>query len=204
MARNIDVKKRGNTRRKRKNVYLIIAEGKNKTETLYFSNFQEQGRDFYIHFVKAGKNTDADSLYKTLISKWKEMGLSEAEGDRGFIVLDIDNDELKAAKVNQLISKNTVKGIGFIVSNPAFELWFLLHYRYTTKHFKDGDAVIEDLKKHIPNYDKNVDVYGILEDKMEQAAKNAEKLSVHFKDEKWPSKECNPKTDVGELVKLLQ
>ncbi|MDC7278785.1 hypothetical protein NXH64_04625 [Butyrivibrio fibrisolvens] len=47
-------------------------------------------------------------------------------------------------------------------------------------------------------------MYAILEDKMEQAAKNAEKLSVHFKDEKWPSKECNPQTDVGDLVKLLQ
>ena len=204
MAKDFHIKKRGKAKRKLKAAYLIIAEGKNKTETLYFSNFQEQGRDFYIHFVKAGKNTDADSLYKTLISKWKEMGLSEAEGDRGFIVLDIDNDELKAAKVSQLISKNTVKGIRFIVSNPAFELWFLLHYRYTTKHFKDGDAVIEDLKKHIPNYDKNVDAYGILEDKMEQAMKNAEKLSEHFKDEKWPSKECNPQTDVGELVKVLQ
>lgn len=204
MAKDFHVKKRGNTKRKQKAVYLIIAEGKNKTETLYLSNFQEQGRDFYLHFVKAGSNTDADSLYKTLVGKLKELGLSEAEGDRGFIVLDIDNDERKAEKVNRLISKNNVKGIRFIVSNPTFEIWFLLHYRYTTKYFEDGDIVIKDLKKCIPDYDKNKDVYHILEDKMEAALKNAEKLSKHFKDEKWPSKECNPQTDVGELVKNLE
>ncbi len=80
--RNIEIKKRGKNTRNSRSVFLIIAEGKNKTETLYFSNYQMQGREYSIKFVKAGNNTDAESLYNTICSKWEELGLSEDRGDR--------------------------------------------------------------------------------------------------------------------------
>ena len=44
--REINIKKRGTNRRKLKPVYLIIAEGKNKTEVLYLSHFQDQGKSY--------------------------------------------------------------------------------------------------------------------------------------------------------------
>jgi hypothetical protein len=204
VARNFSEKKRGGSKRKQKAVYLIISEGMNKTETLYLSNFQDQERDFYIRFVKAGSNTDAESLYKTLKSKWKELGLSEEDGDKGFVVLDIDNDEKKAQKVSQLIGDNPIPAIRFIISNPTFEVWFLLHFKYTTKFYQDGDMVIGDLRKYISNYSKNVDFYQILEQKTGEAVKNAAKLAEHFAEEKWPSANCNPRTDVGELVEIIR
>lgn len=203
MARNIDVKKRGNRQRKRKSVYLVIAEGRNKTETIYLQNFQEQGKPFCIHFVKAGSNTDAESLYKTLASKWKELGLSEADGDKGFVVVDIDNDELKANSIRKLIKANSIAGIGFIVSNPTFELWYLLHYKYTTKFYADGNALIKDLRKFIPVYEKNMDCFMLTQQYVGEAIKNADKLAKNYGDERWPAKECNPRTDVGNLVELL-
>lgn len=203
MARNFDIKKRGSRQRKRKAIYLIIAEGRNKTESLYLSNFQEQGKAFCIHFVKAGSNTDAESLYKTLKSKWQELGLSETDGDRGFIVLDIDNDDLKAQSVRKLIKDNTIVGINFIVSNPTFELWFLLHFKYTTKYYTDGNAVIKDLKKYIPVYEKNMDCFILTQEYVGEAIKNADKLAKNYGNERWPAKECNPRTDVGNLVELL-
>ncbi len=52
---------------------------------MYLSHFQEQGKDYYIRFVKAGNKADAESLYKTLTAKWKELGLSAASGDKGLI-----------------------------------------------------------------------------------------------------------------------
>ncbi|MCR5417133.1 MAG: RloB family protein [Pseudobutyrivibrio sp.] len=203
MARRLEVKKRGNKKRRQKVVYLIIAEGRNKTETLYLSNFQEQSRNFIIRFVKAGSNTDAESLYKTMLKKWKELGLDAGEGDRGFIVLDMDNDKLKAEKIIELNNKKSNSAISFITSNPAFEIWFLLHFKYTTKFYRDCDSVISDLKKYIPNYDKNVDCFPVCEDMTQKAIKNAEKLGTFFSNEIWPSVECNPRTDVMELVKLL-
>ena len=202
--REIGIKNRGSGNRKTKPVYLIIAEGKNKTETLYFSNYQEQGRPYSIRFAKAGSKTDAESLYKALSAKWKEMDLSEDNGDRGFIVLDIDNDPLKAEKISELIQANTNRAISFVTSNPTFEIWFLLHFRYTTKAYPNGDAVIDDLKKYIPDYEKNKDVYSLCCDKLEEAIRNADKLETYHKGKGWPSTDCNPRTDVAALVSLLE
>lgn len=202
--REIGIKKRGSANRKAKPVYLIIAEGKNKTETLYFSNYQEQGRSYSIRFVKAGSKTDAESLYKALSAKWKEMDLSEDNGDRGFIVLDIDNDPLKAEKITELIQSNANRAICFVASNPTFEIWFLLHFRYTTKEYPNGDAVIDDLKKYIPDYEKNKDVFGLSHDKLLDALRNADKLAAYHDGKAWPSADCNPRTDAARLVAILE
>jgi len=39
-------------------------------------------------------------------------------------------------------------------SMPSIEFWFLLHYKNTTRHFGTSKAVIKELKKYIPQYDK--------------------------------------------------
>ena len=202
--RQIAVKKRGASVRKSKPVYLIVAEGKNKTETLYFSNYQEQGRPYSIRFVRAGNRTDAESLYKTLKSKWKELDLSSENGDRGFIVLDMDNDAQKEASVLELMRDNNNNAIEFIVSNPTFEVWFLLHFKYTTKEYSNGDAVISDLKKYVPEYEKNRDIYRFCSQKITDAMSNSDRLVKYFGDKAWPSISCNPRTDVSRLVKLLE
>jgi hypothetical protein len=201
--RDILLKKRGIKSKKERVTFLVIAEGRNKTETLYLSNFQEQGKGYYIRFVKAGSKTDAEALYKTLLAKWKELGLSTSSGDKGFIVLDIDNDAKKADKVMALIKENKNEAICFIVSNPVFEIWLLLHHRYTSKVYKDGDAVIKDLKRFIPDYEKNKDCYPYCKDKLKDAIKNCERLDRHYEEEKWPSVNCNPRTDLGLLVRIL-
>ena len=201
--RDISLKKRGTKAKKERVTYLIVAEGRNKTEMLYLSHFQEQGKDYYIRFVKAGNKTDAESLYKTLTAKWKELGLSAASGDKVFVVLDIDNDSNKAEKVISLIKENKNEAISFIVSNPVFEIWFLLHYRFTTKFYADGDAVIKDLKKYIPNYEKNFDSYELCKDKLSVALENVNKLTQRYEGVNWPSKDCNPRIDVANLIRII-
>ena len=96
MARSFDFKRRGVPRRKRKPTYLIIAEGRNKTETNYFSHFQDQEKPYILRMVKAGSNTDIESLYKTICNRWEELELSEEEGDCAFIVFDLDNTCISA------------------------------------------------------------------------------------------------------------
>ena len=39
-------------------------------------------------------------------------------------------------------------------SMPSIEYWFLLHFRHTTRHFGTSKAVVKELKKYIPQYDK--------------------------------------------------
>lgn len=39
-------------------------------------------------------------------------------------------------------------------SMPAIELWFLLHFVYTTKEFTNCAQVVNDLKNYLPEYEK--------------------------------------------------
>ena len=202
--REIGIKKRGTSRRKLKPVYLIIAEGKNKTEVLYLSHFQDQEKSYSIRFVKAGYKTDADSLYNALIDKWKKLDLSAKNGDLGFVILDIDNDPLKAQKISALAQNNTNTEVSFVVSNPTFEVWLLMHFMYTTKQYKDGNTVIKELRRYLPNYEKNRDCFEDCKDKIKEAVKNSITIAEYYADNEWPSIECNPRTDMGYLVECLE
>lgn len=44
----------------------------------------------------------------------------------------------------------------FVESSPCTEYWFLMHYMPgpSSKEYADYDAVVQELKKHIPNYEK--------------------------------------------------
>ena len=44
----------------------------------------------------------------------------------------------------------------FVESSPCTEYWFLMHYMpgLSSKEYADYDAVAQELKKHIPNYEK--------------------------------------------------
>ncbi len=202
--REIGIKKRGTIRRKLKPVYLIIAEGKNKTEVLYLSHFQDQEKSYSIRFVKAGYKTDADSLYNALIDKWKKLDLSAKNGDLGFVILDIDNDPLKAQKISALAQNNTNTEVSFVVSNPTFEVWLLMHFKYTTKQYKDGNTVIKELRRYLPNYEKNRDCFEDCKDKIKEAVKNSITIAEYYADNEWPSIECNPRTDMGYLIECLE
>ena len=202
--RDIRIKKRGPSGRRLKPVYLIVAEGKNKTEVLYLSHFQEQGKSYSIRFIKAGYKTDAVSLYNALITKWKEMDLSLEKGDLGFIILDIDNDPIKVQMISSLTQRNRISAIRFVVSNPAFEVWLLLHFKYSTRQYKDGDAVIKELRRYLPYYEKNRDCYEECKGRIHKAVANSTRLAQYYADYEWPSIECNPRTDIGEMISCLE
>lgn len=67
-------------------------------------------------------------------------------------------------------------------SMPSIEYWFLLHYKHTTRHYGTSKAVIKELRKYLPQYDKTEqflsnqkwveDMSG--EGRLEQACANAD------------------------------
>lgn len=71
-----------------------------------------------------------------------------------------------------------------IVNNPCLEYWFLLHYRQTTKFFKNCDSLIPELKRipELKNYDKNEtyikSLYKKLESRLPDARKNAKEFCL--------------------------
>lgn len=63
--RSFQKKKRNDVKRKRKPVMLIAAEGRNKTEKLYFNSFHDQHGKYSIRFA-SGLETDPVGMLKAV------------------------------------------------------------------------------------------------------------------------------------------
>lgn len=201
--RNFQKKKRNDVKRKRKPVMLIAAEGKNKTEKQYFYSFQEQHGKYTIHFA-TGLETDPFGMLKTVEKAWKNKELSEKNGDKAYIVLDMDCKPEKIRLVKELQKKS--KNIRFIASNPCIEVWFILHFIYTTHQFKDSKEPKKELAKYISGYEESMDISVILRSMINNAKKHLEQLKCHYKTIgiTWGDIECNPMTDVIEVLEELE
>ena len=203
-GRSFSSKKRNRQNRKEKPLMIITAEGRNETESRYFSNFRTADCPYIIKFHKAGHLTDPTKLAESIRKRWDAEEADVRTGDMAFVVVDLDNKEDKAKEIQKLEAKNRVER--FIVSNPSFEVWFLLHYEYSTRSYMNADAVIRELKKHYPGYGKTSEMFPLLKDKMGNAITNAEKLEDYHKAEEHlhPDVNCNPYTDVHKIVKIIE
>jgi hypothetical protein len=182
-----------------KKVILIGAEGNNKTETNYFSNFKSVQDKYKIYF-STGNKTDALQIIDDM-EKWMNRNDFDSEEDRAFLVIDSDN---KSIEIKKAIDKAESKNIQVILSVPCFEVWFLLHFHYSTAFIDSSQDAVEKLKEYIPNYQKSQNVYDILDDKREEAFKNAESLRIfHRKSGHKKMYEQNPSTNVDRLVIML-
>jgi hypothetical protein len=86
--------------------------------------------------------------------------IEEVLRNDGFAICVFDADvstwnELELKKWNALRRKyKDNPSVMLCDSLPSIEYWFLLHYRNTNRYFGTSQAVIEDLKNFIPQYDK--------------------------------------------------
>ena len=201
--RTFSEKTRNKQKRKEKPMIIITAEGRNETESRYFSCFNTMDCPYIIKIHKAGHVTDPSKLAASIRKKWKEEGAHKQIGDRALVIVDLDNNENKAREIRRLKNKNDIEE--YIVSNPSFEVWYLLHYEYSTRSYMNADAVIRELKKHYQGYEKTSDMFPLLKDKMDKAIGRAERLENYHNAEEHqhPDVNCNPYTDVHKLVKLL-
>jgi hypothetical protein len=93
-----------------------------------------------------------------------------------------------------------------ITSWPCFELWMLLHFRYSsapiakTGKKSSGDMACEELRRHVPAYQKgHKTVYEELLPKLTAAMVNARRLQK----ENVRTGANNPATRVHEIVDYL-
>ena len=107
--------------RKRKKTVIISAEGKNKTETCYFRNFNRHSKSFIIRFAK-GNDTDPVKIAKAANKSIKAESINFNEGDRVFCLLDTDINQDKQQSINEAVQFAKAKHIEVILSNPCFEV----------------------------------------------------------------------------------
>ena len=145
---------RNNHNRKSKRVVLVAYEGENKTEKNYFDNFLGRDKNYIIKSVP-GNETDPINLVKQTIKKVKDLELDLSLDDKAFCIFDTDTKLEKNVQIEAAIKMSKKNNIIPIVSSPCVELWFLLHYEYTTAMVSSNE-VIERLKRYYPKYEKKL------------------------------------------------
>ncbi len=201
--RQFTQKQRYKVKRERKKIIAICCEGKNQTERLYFNNFKT--RDVIIKFSK-GNETDPKGMLDKLINFLNSEGIDTNNGDKAFLILDGDVDSSKQIQLNSTIEKAKANNIEVILSIPCFELWYLLHFIYTSKPYTSNQQLIKDLKKHLPDYSKNSDVFAQIKGYTDVAITNSKKLEQFHVDngQVLNNINCNPYTGVHKVVEYIK
>jgi len=189
------------TRKQRKRVY-IVCEGK-ETGINYLNGFKERNSGVEIIPVH-GKCTDPRGIVtfaeERMDCKWC---IDFDEGDGVWCVFDVD--ENPSSVIKDMSEHASTKNIRIALSNPSFELWFLLHFKDVFSHITRQEAK-SNLKKFIKDYEKNNEVNNILSPNLAYAIKRAEKLNQSHESKNTPllSAESNPSSQVFKLVNFIK
>lgn len=202
MVRKATKKERKKYTRKRNAIVLVATEGNNKTEKTYFREYNKSLKGCKIVFSN-GNNTDPVKIVSDAINSAQNKGIEIGRGDSIFAVMDIDfNKESQIYKARKLAEKN---GVELILSNPCFEVWLLLHFRYSTHGYQNNHEVLNELSNQWPEYRKNIESFQKLQNRCGMAVENALRLKQFHKETKGTDvvEKCNPSTDVHKMVTCI-
>lgn len=190
--------------RERNKIMLIIIEGNNQTERLYFNKFKQRNSSVKIE-IPGCKIVEPVKLMEYALNKKKEYAIDFNEGDTVWCVFDVDAKKtLEMQRAKQLADRT---GIRMVLSNPSFELWFLLHTDYySTRPFSSNEELLRELKSKFPTYKKTDDsIFNIILPYQQQAIDKAQRLvNYHLQCQTiLCSRESNPLTQVYELVEYI-
>jgi len=162
---------------------LIVCEGA-KSEPAYFRGLLNAYRLSNANI----RVTSADGSDPMSIVTFAEKEIAANEYDKVFCVFDRNghtNYQTAMARIDNSADGRTGK-IQAITSWPCFELWFLLHFRYSAAPFErtgsesSCDLVIRELLRFFPGYTKgHQTIFDALASKMPDALKNAKRLHTY-------------------------
>ena len=203
MGRIKEMERRGFGSRKRNPVVYLICEG-SETEIRYFKRFRS--RECRIDIVPiSSQYKSADKLVQKARASIGTNPYYPDEGDIIWCVFDRDdNTDQMLSKAKQVATK---EGYKLAFSNPAFEVWFLLHFHNQVTPIENCDAAIKLLKQkgRLEQYEKNKNVYDQLKPLQTLAIERAKSRVSMLANEHTEiiSIQSNPVTTVAELVEYL-
>ncbi len=201
--------KRTPRKKKLKKTILIVCEGE-KTERYYLDGLkhEETIREAFTITIEGGKGGSRSQIIRRAI---KKKDAQRKEMDAVFCVLDTESlentqvkEDLEAAR--QEAARNDIT---LYLSNPAFEVWFLAHFRRTSRSFRDCDAVIIELDKEWrrafrqPYNKSDTRLYQKLAKDTQVAVTNAKMVVEIDHREKSDIADRNSSTDFYRLVERL-
>ena len=148
--------------------FVVAVEGK-LTEQQYF----EQLRGFtpLIHIVCVSGNEKSAPAYvlKRLKNYLRDNPLRET--DEAWLV--VDRDEWPPSELDKLHAwTRRDPRFALAVSNPAFELWLLLHFQ-NAGPASTHQTVRQLLSKHLPGYEKSLSKHRISQAQIQSALQRA-------------------------------
>ncbi len=199
--------------KKAEKIFLIVVEGE-KTEYNYLCALR---KDLNLTATKLEivRGSGGDPLVVVskaydLIQKNKEDNKTKRKPkyDQIFCIFDEDGKKDKFQEACKKIE--SIEKCEAIISIPCFELWFLLHYCYTTSPFQNCSELIKRLESEKRNagvlqkkesYDKsNPNWYEVLKPKINDALANSKRLAEQNEENDGYG---NPSTNIHELVEKL-
>jgi hypothetical protein len=152
-----------------KPLYVIAIEGA-VTEEIYFKSiFRNKNIRMKILTTSSG-DSSPDKVLKRLNQYRREYSAASNE-----LWLVIDRDSWNQNTLNKVKKECKDKGYNFILSNPCFELWLLLHQANPKQPLTCANCETE-LKKLITGYTKSNYKSEIIKDNVNLAIDNAKTL----------------------------
>lgn len=193
--------KRNNRQTKR--AWLIVCEGRNKTETNYLNHFNKWDGNVRL-IVRSSEDTDPKGMVKRAEVLAKSLGVGENAGDRIICLMDLDVSDKKAQLIQSMRTKH--RKVEIIVSNPCFEIWLLLHFTDHPGRESNSHNVKKQLARYVSNYTESMDILQkcpMVQSNYDTAIKNADILrNEHVrKNASIPSADANPYTEVDLLMR---
>lgn len=133
MARRIVQISRDRKSRNPKECILVNYEGKdNKTEEIYFNNYQDREKTYYIKPIDSHV-TDPLQMVEALVNYMKHQDINVGDNYKVYCIFDTDVSPDKQSRIDRAIELAKSNNIIPIVSTPCFEIWFREHFKYTRK-----------------------------------------------------------------------
>lgn len=208
LSNDLFYKKRAKNFRSPINNLFIYTEG--QTEKVYANDFNVflNKTNYRIHFKEI--STDIVKLISRA-EKLIKTELVKNEDDSVWVIFDYEDNKFNAKELNQILdkynklNKSYPNKLHIIISNPCFELWFLLHFDAQLLSCVNNSEVIDKLKCHILDYKKGKSYFKKLENKLMFAIKNAKRQQdSQRKDGKdIYDKNANPCTTVNQFVEYI-
>ena len=192
--------------REQRRKIILACEG-TKTEPGYFTELVREERiDIAVNVIIAPhRGTAPVSVVEAAIEERQKLKHNKRWQPRDEVWAIYDGEEHRAANAenwHRAIDMAHGNNVNLAVSNPCFELWFLLHFEDCYAAV-DRVEVRRRLKKHIAEYDKSLPVYtSYLRGHTDAAIARAKQIAAFAQQGDKPPHD-NPCTGIGPLVALL-
>lgn len=203
MAMRNPPKKRNSNELKRRPIIVIAAEGNNKTERIYFTDFGRENK----RAIKwaPGNYTDPAQMASVLAETCKSIEWMPEMGDRAYCLIDSDFSCTKDRQIKKAEQALNEYGMQLLVSSPCFEIWYLCHHHANARQYSNAE-VIREVKKYYPAYEKSLPgMYAATKERLQTAIQNAEKLRAACMDRGYQPHTVDfcPSTEIDILAKEL-